>query len=96
MYRYFIIATLALSISACGTAPRSDTNNLSLGMSVSEVKEVMGTPDSTAAVKGRGECYYFSLWRDFWNRRPGNYSDRYYTCFQDGKLAYYGRVGDPL
>jgi hypothetical protein len=89
-----LIFTLFL-LTGCA-APRSTTNQLELGMTKSEVKTLMGEPDSSAAVKGQGDCYYYSLWRDFWNRRPGNYSDRYYVCFQNGKSVAYGRVGDPI
>ncbi len=88
-----IFCTLLL-LSACAN-PRSTTNQLELGMSREQVRTIMGEPDSSAAQE-KGDCYFYSMWRDFWNRRPGNYSDRYYTCFQQGKLVTYGRVGDPL
>ncbi len=85
----------ALLLTACAN-PRSTTNQLEVGMSKDEVRAIMGEPDSSAGFKDQGDCYYYSMWRDFWNRRPGNYSDRYYACFQKGKLAAYGRVGDPI
>ncbi len=91
---YFILPILLLS--SCAN-PRSATNDLQIGMTRSEVREIMGkSPDSSAAVRGQGECDYYSMWRDFWNRVPGNYSDRYYACYQLGKLVTYGRVGDPI
>lgn len=90
-----IMITSALLLAACAEH-RSKTNDLELGMTRAEVRALMGEPDSTAAVKGKGDCYYYSLWRDFWNRIPGSYSDRYYACFQKDKLAHYGRVGDPV
>lgn len=83
-------------LASCAN-PRSATNDLRIGMSRDEVRTIMGkSPDSSAAVKGQGECDYYSMWRDFWNRVPGNYSDRYYACYQQDKLVTYGRVGDPL
>ncbi len=88
-----LIISITLILAACA-APRSTTNELELGMSKQEVKALMGEPDSSAAVKGQGDCYYYSMWRDFWNRRPGDYSDRYYVCFQNRKVFSYGRVGD--
>lgn len=95
MNRITLILTILL-LTSCAN-PRSATNDLRLGMSRNEVRDIMGkSPDSSAAIKGRGECDYYSMWRDFWNRVPGNYSDRYYTCYQQGKLAFYGRVGDPI
>lgn len=95
MKKTAIILTATLILSACA-APRSTTNELELGMSKQQVKALMGEPDSSAAVQGQGDCYYYSMWRDFFNRRPGNYSDRYYTCFKNGQLAAFGRVGDPM
>ncbi|MFO0389956.1 MAG: outer membrane protein assembly factor BamE [Alphaproteobacteria bacterium] len=89
------ILPVILAIAGCAN-PRSTTNQLELGMSKDEVRTIMGEPDSSAAIKDRGDCYFYSMWRDFWNRRPGDYSDRYYACFQKGKLAFYGRVGDPM
>lgn len=95
MKKTTILLTATIMLSACA-APRATTNELELGMSKAQVKALMGEPDSSAAIKGQGDCYYYSMWRDFWNRRPGNYSDRYYACFNDKGLAAYGRVGDPM
>jgi hypothetical protein len=47
-------------------------------------------------LKAKENVHYYSMWRDFWNRRPGDYSDRYYACFQNKMLVTYGRVGDPM
>lgn len=90
-----IVFCSLLLLTGCA-APRSTTNQLSLGMTKAEVISLMGEPDSSAAIKNQGDCYYYSMWRDFWNRSPGNYSDRYYVCFQNGKSVVYGRVGDPI
>lgn len=95
MKKIMIITLVVLTLSGCAN-PRSTTNNLELGMTKEQVKSIMGEPDSSAAIKGQGDCYYYSMWRDFWNRRPGDYSDRYNACFQSGKLVTYGRVGDPM
>jgi outer membrane protein assembly factor BamE (lipoprotein component of BamABCDE complex) len=95
MKTYACILITALALSACAN-PRSTTNQLELGMTKDQVRAIMGEPDSSAAIKGQGDCYYYSMWRDFWNRRPGDYSDRYYACFQNKKLVTYGRVGDPM
>jgi hypothetical protein len=89
------ILPIIFAITGCAN-PRSTTNQLEIGMTRDQVRNIMGEPDSSAAIKGHADCYYYSMWRDFWNRRPGDYSDRYYACFQSGKLAIYGRVGDPL
>ena len=86
------IFALALCLSACA-APREKTLELEVGMSSGEVRAALGEPDSKRLRNGE-ECFMYSYWRDFWNRRPGDYSDRYFACFQAGKLASYGRVGD--
>lgn len=91
----FKIVFPLLLLSACA-APRSTTNDLEVGMSKAEVRAIMGEPDSSSAIKGQGECSYYSMWRDFWNRHPGSYSDRYYVCFENRKVVSYGRVGDPI
>lgn len=95
MEKTAILLTAILILSACA-APRATTNELELGMTKDQVRSLMGQPDSSAAIQGQGDCYYYSLWRDFWNRRPGSYSDRYYACFNGKGLAAYGRVGDPM
>ena len=93
MRKTAILLTATILLSACA-APRSTTNDLELGMTKDQVRGIMGEPDSSAAMAGQGDCYYYSMWRDFWNRRPGDYSDRYYVCFQNGATVSYGRVGD--
>ena len=95
MRKTVFIVAITLTLSACAN-PRSTTNQLELGMTKDQVRTIMGEPDSSAAIKGQGDCYYYSMWRDFWNRRPGDYSDRYYACFKSSKLVMYGRVGDPM
>ena len=88
-----LLLSVVLVTSACVTS-RGKTNDLEMGMSPAQVKAIMGEPDSTKASKDQGLCYMYSLWRDFWNRRPGDYSDRYYACFMKDKLVSYGRLGD--
>ena len=91
MYRV-ILLLMGLALGACA-APRSQTNSLQSGMSKAQVVSILGEPDSSRLRNG-DDCLMYSLWRDFWNRTPGNYSDRYYACFTAGKLSSYGRVGD--
>jgi hypothetical protein len=88
------VLALALVLAGCA-APRSNMNLIHVGMAREQVASIMGTPDSSAGSLGQ-DCAYYSLWRDFWNRRPGDYSDRYYICFERDKVSRYGRVGDPI
>lgn len=88
----FQILLLATGFTAC-TKGREAFNDLHAGMSRSQVEQVLGTPDSSRLRNGE-QCDLYSLWRDFWNRRPGNYSDRYFVCYDDNKIISYGMVGD--
>jgi hypothetical protein len=90
MKRLFAFGLL-LSLAAC--MPREKTLELQSGMTPSEVIGVLGQPDSKRIRRGE-ECFMYSMWRDFWNRRPGDYSDRYYTCFSNNRLTSFGKVGD--
>lgn len=82
---------LVLFLSACAGTPKM--NKLSLGMTKQQVIGAMGTPDSTAA-QGGAEYLTYKLWKDFWDRSPGNYSEPYFVRLVDGKVESYGRVGD--
>ena len=81
-----------LALAAC--ADTSKMNRLSVGMNKAEVLSALDRdPDSTSA-QGGAEYLLFNLWRDFWDRRPGNYSDRFFVRLINGKVESYGRVGD--
>lgn len=62
-------------------------------MTKAETLQILGEPDSRRMRNGE-DCYMYSFWRDFWNRRPGDYSDRYFACFSAERLTSFGRVGD--
>ena len=38
------------------------------------------------------ECAYYALLKDFWSRVPWSVSERYYVCFDDGKVASFGKI----
>lgn len=86
------LAILTVLLTACA-APRANTNSLQLGMTPQEVQSLLGTPDSSQADKDQ-TCQVYSLWRDFWNRKPGDYSDRYYVCYEQGVVSSYGNYED--
>ena len=90
------VASLMLLIGAfligCSTS-RGGFNDLRAGISRSEVEQRLGPPDSSRLRDGE-QCDLYSLWRDFWNRRLGDYSDRYFVRYEDDKVISYGRVGD--
>lgn len=93
MIRPASASLLALLLVGCA-APRENMNNLRIGMTPAEVQAQLGTPDSSSADKSGGQCSYYMLWRDFWNRRPGDYSDRYFVCYEGGRVSSFGRDGD--
>ena len=52
---------------------------------------MMGQPQAVAHSPGR-ECDYFVLLKDFWSRVPWSITDRYYVCYNDGKVESFGKV----
>jgi hypothetical protein len=90
--RYLFVIAAALVLSGCN-ASREKTLELEAGMTPAQVQQMLGQPDSKR-VRNGDNCLMYSMWRDFWNRRPGDYSDRYFACFKSGKLDTFGRVGD--
>jgi hypothetical protein len=91
--RFTLSSAIALLFLASCAAPRSQMNKLEPGMTKAQVVSILGEPDSSR-LRRDDQCLMYSLWRDFWNRRLGDYSDRYYVCFTEGRLSSYGRVGD--
>ena len=56
----------------------------------------MGQPDTVAHSPGE-ECAYYSLLKDFWKSVPWSMSERYYVCYDEGKVATFGSYdGDGL
>lgn len=88
---------LALSVTAllAGCAvPASNIERVEAGMDPGQVAAIMGQPESVAHSPGK-ECAYYSLLKDFWNRVPWSLSDRYYVCFDAGKVESFGKMGAP-
>lgn len=86
------LIVLSVLLASCAGAPKM--NQLSVGMTKPEVIAAMERqPDSTSA-QGGVEYLSYNLWRDFWDRRPGDYSDRFFVRLINGKVESYGRVGD--
>jgi hypothetical protein len=86
---------LALSMAslAAGCAvPANNMDRVQAGMSKDQVQSIMGQPIAVAHAPGK-ECAYYELLKDFWSRVPWSVSDRYYVCYDDGKVASFGKVG---
>jgi hypothetical protein len=85
---------LALSITALLAGCAVEAKNIDrvqAGMSRDQVQAIMG-PAETVTHSPGNECAYYSLLKDFWSRVPWSLSDRYYVCYDDGKVASFGKV----
>lgn|SRR5574337_887551 len=88
-----LVLTLILLTILSGCATTGKMNRVSLGMTKQDVISAMGNPDSTSA-NGEVEYLTYSLYRGFFDRNYGNWSDNYFVRLKDGKVDSYGRVGD--
>lgn len=79
-------------LSGCVTA--STLDQLRAGMSPDQVQAILGQPEAVAYAPGR-ECTYYTVLKDFWNRTPWTLSNRYYVCYDDGKVQSFGRADAP-
>ena len=61
------------------------------GMDRTQVTAMLGPPDTTNNTAGH-ECAYYSLTKDFWSRVPWRVNDRYYVCYDDGRVESFGKV----
>jgi len=60
-------------------------------MSPVEVQAIMGPPETLVRSPGK-ECAYYTLLKDFWSRVPWSISERYYVCYDNGKVGSFGKV----
>ena len=89
--------SVALSIAglAAGCAvPAKNMERIQAGMSRDQVQSIMGPPEAVAHSPGK-ECAYYALLKDFWSRVPWSLSERYYVCFDEGKVESFGKVDAP-
>jgi hypothetical protein len=89
--------SVALSIAglAAGCAvPAKNLDRIQAGMSRDQVQSIMGQPEAVAHSPGK-ECAYYALLKDFWSRVPWSLSERYYVCFDEGKVESFGKVDAP-
>ena len=80
----------AILLAGC-SVPARNIDRLHAGMTPAQVRPIMGEPDTVAHSPGK-ECAYYSLLKDFWSRVPWSLSERYYVCYDDGKLESFGKV----
>ena len=41
------------------------------------------------------QCSYYTVLKDFWSRTPWSLSNRYYVCYDDGRVKSFGRTDTP-
>jgi hypothetical protein len=87
---------LALALSMAGlvagcAVPARNMDRVQAGMTHDQVQSIMGQPEAVAHSPGK-ECAYYALLKDFWSRVPWSLSERYYVCYDDGKVESFGKV----
>ena len=83
---------VVLSAGAC--VHGSSLEQVRAGMSEGEVVALMGQPESSMHSPGR-DCAVYSVMKDFWSRVPWSTSNKYYVCYVDGRVDYFGRADQP-
>jgi hypothetical protein len=88
----WIIVALALS----GCAGRELMGEVVPGMTRAQVVEKLGQPEGWQPSQARPgmTCGAWNLWRPFIQRGPGQYTDRYFVCFEGDRVVSSGRAGD--
>jgi hypothetical protein len=87
------IAAMLSGLAGCAV-PAKNIDRVQAGMNRDQVRSIMGQPETVAHSPGK-ECAYYSLLKDFWSRVPWSVSDRYYVCYDDGKVEAFGKVDAP-
>jgi hypothetical protein len=90
MIRFAFALSMACLAAGCAV-PARNMERLQRGMSHDQVQSIMGQPEAVAHSTGK-ECAYYVLLKDFWSRVPWSLSDRYYVCYDEGKVEAFGRV----
>lgn len=85
------LSITALLAGCAAPVPARNIERVQAGMDRTQVQSIMGQPDTTAHAPGK-ECAYYSLLKDFWSRVPWSLSDRYYVCYEDGRVDSFGKV----
>lgn len=92
MMRPASLLLTALMLAGCAV-PAKNIDRVQAGMNRDQVRSIMGQPETVAHAPGK-ECAYYTMLKDFWSRVPWSLSDRYYVCFDDGKVESFGKVDD--
>jgi hypothetical protein len=88
------LALSMASLAAGCAAPARNMEQIRAGMTQDQVQSVMGQPQAVAYSAGK-QCAYYALLKDFWSRVPWSVSERYYVCYDQGKVETFGKVDAP-
>ena len=77
-----------------GCVTSSNVDQVRAGMSPDQVQTILGEPETVAHAPG-AQCSYYTVLKDFWSRTPWTLSNRYYVCYDDGKVKSFGRADVP-
>lgn len=79
----FLIISFILIFAGCASVPLKKTNELLPGMTIQEVKNILGEPYSTSL---QNEIYIFNYHLQYYL----NSSYPYVVAFKQGKTVYFG------
>jgi hypothetical protein len=91
MMRSALVLSIMMIVAGCATVPVRNIARVQAGMDRDQVRSIMGQPDTVSYSPGH-ECAYYSLLKDFWSRVPWSVSERFYVCYDEGKVASFGKV----
>jgi SmpA / OmlA family len=87
-----VLLPLIVTLAGCAVEAKN-IDRVQAGMNRDQVRSIMGQPQTVAHSPGK-ECAYYTMLKDFWSRVPWSLSDRYYVCYEDGKVESFGKVDD--
>lgn len=87
------VSVLAANVLA-GCVTASNLDQVRAGMSPGQVQTILGEPEAVAHAPGQ-QCSYYTVLKDFWSRTPWSLSNRYYVCYDEGRVQSFGRVDSP-
>ncbi len=93
MKKFQIVVLCLVSIILTGCAHGTSLNRISVGMTKAQVIDEIGEPESVAAQNGI-EVMRYDFWKDFWQRKPGDWKSEFYVRLVNGRVESYGRMGD--
>jgi hypothetical protein len=87
-----VLLPLIVTLAGCAVEAKN-IDRVQAGMNRDQVRSIMGQPQTVAHSPGK-ECAYYTMLKDFWSRVPWSLSNRYYVCYEDGKVESFGKVDD--